>query len=369
MNQTESAPVFQLAGERLSLQGAFVLATVDRLLPALQSLLQDFSGRRLIINLDDLQRLDSAGVTALEVITDQLQERGVETHLEGGSAAIRNTIHTFQGAETPPASNTLAPGWLEMLGGSTYQFLTQTLKQFFYLLADLFYWSAADLFRSRTSRKGEFVRQSLHIGVQAVPVVGIMAFLIGLVLALQSAAQLRQFGANRFIVDLIVIAMMREMGPLITAIIVAGRSGSAIASEIATMKITEELDALTTMGLNPLRFMVVPKLYAALFTMPFLTIFANILGIAGGMVIALFYLDITPIIFLNRMNEVLYFHDIMTGITKSLVFAGIIVVTGSFFGQRAERSAGEVGQVTTAAVVASIFLVIVADSILGLGLY
>lgn len=369
MTQTESAPVFHLAGERLSLQGAFVLATVDRSLPALQSLLQNFSGRRLMISLDKLERLDSAGVAALDVITAQLQERGVETQLEGGSAAIRNTISSFRGEAATAAPETQPPGWLEMLGGSIHRFFTHTVKDFFYLLSDLFYWSAADLFRARTYRKGEFMRQSLYIGVHAVPVVTIMAFLIGLVLALQSAAQLRQFGASRYIVDLIVIAMMREMGPLITAIIVAGRSGSAIASEIATMKITEELDALTTMGLNPLRFIVVPKLYAALFTMPFLTLFANILGIAGGMVIALFYLDITPVIFLNRMNEVLYLHDIVTGMTKSLVFAGIIVVTGSFFGLRAGRGAGEVGQVTTAAVVASIFLVIMADSILGLGLY
>jgi phospholipid/cholesterol/gamma-HCH transport system permease protein len=209
----------------------------------------------------------------------------------------------------------------------------------------------------------------VHIGVNAVYIVGAMSFIIGLVLALQSAAQLRNFGANIFIVDLTVIAMMREMGPLITAILVAGRSGSSIAAEVATMKVTSELDALKTMALNPIRFVIIPKMYGSFVTMPFLTIIADVLGILGGMLIAYFYLDITPVVFINRMGESLYNRDILIGIFKSLIFAGLIVLTGSFFGLRVTEGAEGVGKVTTLAVVVAIALVIVADSILGLIFY
>ena len=163
--------------------------------------------------------------------------------------------------------------------------------------------------------------------------------------------------------------MMREMGPLITAILVAGRSGSAIASEIATMKVTEELDALTTMGLNPIRFIVVPKMHAAICTIPFLTILANILGITGGVVVAYLYLDISPAMFFSRMEAVLYFRDIITGLIKSLIFAAVIVLTGSYFGFQVRGGAEGVGRVTTSAVVIAISIVILADSLLGLIFY
>jgi phospholipid/cholesterol/gamma-HCH transport system permease protein len=163
--------------------------------------------------------------------------------------------------------------------------------------------------------------------------------------------------------------MMREMGPLITAILVAGRSGSAIAAEIATMKVTSELDALTTMALNPIRFVVVPKMHGAIATLPFLTVLANLMGIIGGMVVAYFYLDISPDIFMNRMSESLFIRDILTGFAKSLFFAGIIVLTGTYYGFHVDKGAEGVGKVTTSAVVVAITLVIIADSIFGLLFY
>lgn len=162
---------------------------------------------------------------------------------------------------------------------------------------------------------------------------------------------------------------MGEMGPLITAILVAGRSGSSIAAEIATMKVTSELDALQTMGLNPLRFIVLPKLYGSIFTLPFLTILANVSGILGGALAAYIYLDISPATFFSRMGESLYNKDIITGMVKSIVFANIIVLTGSFYGFHVDKGAEGVGRVTTQSVVVAISLVIVADMILGLLFY
>lgn len=353
----------------LYLHDAFVFTTVDAMLSSLFDDLETYPDPFLKINLDHLQRLDSAGVVALNFIQKQLQKKGVHVEIEGGSDSIRKILATFTTERTTIVREAERPGLLERVGGSTYEFVTDSLSRFLYVISDIFYWSVVDLFRRKTYRKGEFVKQADLIGVKAVPIIAALAFLIGLVLALQSATQLRQFGANRFIVDLTVIAMMREMGPLITAILVAGRSGSAIASEIATLKISEELDALTTMALNPTRFVIVPKMYACIFTLPFLTILADIFGIMGGMVTAFFSLDISATVFLNRMEDVLLFRDLVTGFIKSLVFAGIIVITGSFFGLQAERGADEVGQVTTASVVVAISLVIVADSILGLIFY
>jgi len=257
-----------------------------------------------------------------------------------------------------------------------YEALDEKLRQsktnfltLLYLVADIFYWSVVGLFRRRGQRKGSFVQQSLLIGVDALAIVGLIAFLIGLILALQSAAQLRQFGANIFVADLIGIAMLREMGPIMTAIVVAGRSGSAIASEIATMVVTEEIDALQTMALNPIRFVVVPKFHAITLTMPLLTIFADLLGILGGFIIGITYLQLSAAAFINELLTVLFLKDVMTGLFKSVVFAWIIVIVGSYFGMQVKGGAEGVGRATTASVVASIFYVIVADSILGLIFY
>jgi phospholipid/cholesterol/gamma-HCH transport system permease protein len=190
-----------------------------------------------------------------------------------------------------------------------------------------------------------------------------------LVLTLQSAAQLRQFGANIYVADLIVISMTREMGPLLTAIVLAGRSGSAIASEIGTMVVTEEIDTLKVMAINPVRYLVIPKLYAMLLVLPILALMSILVASFGGMVIGYFYLDITPLVFYGRIEDSILFTDILTGLAKSIIFSGIIVITGSFYGFNVKGGGEAVGRNTTASVVTAIFLVILADSILGLLFY
>lgn len=360
---------YTLSDDILMLQGTFILDNVDEALPRLIKELNGFSGASLTIRLEDLTQIDSAGVLALHHIKDVLADKSVDVKTEGGSDKIQKNQALFAADADPDAVSLRQPRIFERIGGWAYEWFSRILPDFIYFAADLFFWTVIDLFRRKQHRKGEVVNQAVLIGVNAVPVVSIMTFLIGAVLALQSAYQLRSFGANVFIVDLTVIAMMREMGPLITAILVAGRSGSAIASEVATMKITEELDALKTMGLNPVRFVMVPKMQAGVWTIPFLTIIADVMGIAGGMLIAYLLLDITPVVFFNRMGESLFNRDIITGIIKSIVFVVIIVLIGCYSGSRAERGATDVGRVTTAAVVVSISLVILADSVLGLLFY
>jgi len=360
---------FFIRGETLFLQGSFILENVKDQYGELEKLISKYPRKYLMIDLTDVSRIDSLGVKILNQIKKKCKARDIRVELTGASAAIEKTIQLFSAKPEVPRVQPVPENFFENLGHRVYYFLFKSLPEFFYLFSDLFIWSFVDLFTRKSHRKGEFINQTVLIGVNAIPLVALISFLIGLVLALQSAAQLRQFGANIFIVDLISIAMTREMGPLLTAIMIAGRSGSAIASEIATMKVTEELDALQTMGLNPTRYVVIPKLHASVFTLPVLTILADILGILGGIIVAYFYLDVNTGIFYRRMEEILLIKDIATGFLKSLIFAGIIVLTGSFFGFRAKGGAEGVGRVTTASVVTSIFLVILADSVIGLVLY
>jgi phospholipid/cholesterol/gamma-HCH transport system permease protein len=256
----------------------------------------------------------------------------------------------------------------EYIGERAYE-LWDSILSFILLSADALYFSIRGLFQRRDRPAGSIGGQIINIGINAFPIVVLLVFLVGIVVALQSAVQLRRFGANIYVVDLIVISMAREMAPLITAILIAGRSGASIAAEIATMKVGEELDALKTMGLNPFAYVVVPKIYAILIALPLLTLFADLIGILGGMVVAGVDLDIGPVTFFIRAFEIAEFWDFLTGLIRSLVFAWQIIIIASWFGLNASGGAEGVGKATTSAVVVSIFMIIVADSMLGLLFY
>ena len=200
-------------------------------------------------------------------------------------------------------------------------------------------------------------------GFDALPIVGLLSFLLGIVVAYQGANQLRQYGANIFVADLIGLSMLREFAPLITAIIVAGRSGSAYAAQIGTMAVTEEIDAMRTIGIPPLDMLVLPKVLALLVALPLLTIFADLLGVLGGMLMARVQLAVGAAEFLDRFVKTVSVTDLMLGIGKAPVFAAIIVTIGCFQGFRTRGGADSVGRQTTRSVVHAIFLVIVADAL------
>lgn len=331
--------------------------------------LRSFKTNHLIIDISNLENIDSAGVMSLYYLKKKLSEKNTGTELNGGSEHILAKIQLFYPEEQQIVEPPKKLGFVEKTGQGVYYFFTSYVFGFLLLTSNIFYWGIADLFRPGARRKGEFVNQAILIGVNASIIVVFLSLVIGYVIALQASGQLQTFGANIFIVDLVVYSIMGQMGPLITAILVAGRSASAIAAEIATMKVTNELDALKTMGLNPNRFVVVPKLYACMLTMPFLIVLANVAGIIGGGLASWLYLDITPEIFTNRMANIMLTKDLYTALVKSQVYAAIIVLTGSFYGFRVERGAEGVGKVTTTAVVVAITLVILADSILGVIFY
>lgn len=200
-------------------------------------------------------------------------------------------------------------------------------------------------------------------GHQALPIVGLMSFLMGVVIAYQGGVQLRLYGANIYIADLVGLSMVRELAPLVTAIIVAGRTGSAYTAQIGTMKVTEEIDALRSLAISPIELLVVPKLLALLIALPLLTVFADLMGILGGMVMAGGMLGVSPASFIDRLNDAMTLESYLIGVGKAPVFAGIIVAVGCFQGFLVSGSAESVGQRTTQSVVQAIFLVLMVDAL------
>ena len=200
-------------------------------------------------------------------------------------------------------------------------------------------------------------------GVDALPIVGLLSFLLGVVVAYQGGDQLKPYGANIYIADLLGLSMLREFAPLITAIIIAGRSGSAYAAQIGTMAVTEEIDAMRTLGIEPLEMLVLPKIVALLIALPLLTVFADALGVFGGMVMARAQLGVGFGEFVDRFAKAVSATTFLVGIGKAPVFALVIAVVGCFQGFRTHGGADSVGRQTTRSVVQAIFLVIVADAL------
>jgi len=207
------------------------------------------------------------------------------------------------------------------------------------------------------------IRQVLQIGVDALPMVSLMAICSGFILAMQGASELRRFGALHYVIDLVAVGFTRELGPLLTAIAVSGRSGSAFAAEIGTMKVTEELDALRVMALEPVEFLLAPKYLAALISVPCLSVISNFCGILAGGLFMFFSTHLAPSLYLRSVLASIQLHDVIVGLIKSLAFATIIAHVGCLEGFRVRGGPDAVGRSTTSAVVKSTFLVIVADAV------
>ncbi|HKN74261.1 MAG TPA: ABC transporter permease [Candidatus Acidoferrum sp.] len=223
------------------------------------------------------------------------------------------------------------------------------------------YYAFVGPFQGKPLRVQRAVSQAMDVGVRALPILSLITFFIGLILALQAAYELRRFGAMNYVATAVAISMSRELGPLITAIVVIGRSGSAFAAEIGTMKVTEEIDALETMAISPIRFLVTPKFLAMILMLPCLTIWANAMGILGGSLFGVAQADFTFFRYIQVSLDSLLLRDIMTGLVKSVMFGITITAVGCQEGLDTGAGAEQVGRSTTRAVVVSIFLVVLVD--------
>jgi phospholipid/cholesterol/gamma-HCH transport system permease protein len=212
-------------------------------------------------------------------------------------------------------------------------------------------------------RFGDTMDLMQKTGVDAVPIVALISFLLGLIMAFVSSIQLKQFGASVYVASLVALSMVSELGPIMTAIVVAGRSGSAFAAEIGTMRISDEIDALFTMGISPTQFLVVPRIIAAVIVVPLLTLFADIFAIFGGLVISVSMLDLTVSTYISQTIKTLDMFEFSWGLMKSVIFAALVAWIGCLRGFQVRGGASEVGNAATSAVVSGIFLIILFDSI------
>lgn len=212
-------------------------------------------------------------------------------------------------------------------------------------------------------RWGDMMEVVQQTGAKALPIVGLISFLVGMILAYQGMVQLQRFGADIFVADLVGLAVVREMGPMMAAVVLAGRTGAAFAAQIGAMRVNEEVDALETLGLSPVEFLVAPRMLALILMMPLLAIYANFLGIAGGLVVGVAAMEMSPFTYLQRTQEAILMSDVYSGLIKSVAFAVLIAYSGCMRGMQCRRSSAGVGRAATSAVVTGILLIIIADAL------
>ncbi len=316
-----------------------------------------------------IKALDSAGAWVLQRLVARLQTEGVALRIGGLRPEFEKLLAAVAlhaaAAGTPDhgaATATPPPGILERCGRAVAAAATQSLALLSFV-GETAIALGGSLAHPQRLRWRAVLYNMRSAGFDALPIVGLLSFLLGIVVAYQGADQLRQYGANIFVADLVGLSMLREFAPLITAIIVAGRSGSAYAAQIGTMAVTEEIDAMRTIGIAPIEMLVLPKLLALLVALPLLTVFADVLGVSGGMLMARAQLDVGFGEFLDRFVEAVSITAYLVGVLKAPVFAAIIVMIGCFQGFRTSGGADSVGRQTTLSVVQAIFLVIVADAL------
>ena len=345
-------------GDRMMLEGALDIRT----LAEAQRSLKEWRTKRKsrVLDLGKLSHIDTPGALFL----CGLRDKGVE--LTGVRDEYKALLDLIGGLELKPIPKLVpVPRWRQLvvqLGRGADDALHDALD----VIA--FVGRAASLIRDalihpRSLRLPAISRHISETGIHALPIVGLMAVMISIVIGYQSVAQLRPFGGEEFTVNLVAVSVLREMGVLITAIMVAGRSGSAFTAEIGVMKMREEIDALNVMGIDPLQVLVLPRLIGLIIALPLLAFFSDIMGLLGGAMISSSLLDISPLQYLARVQKAVDGWDLFVGLFKAPIFAFFIGVVGCMHGLRVTGSAESVGQETTRAVVKAIFLVIVLDAL------
>lgn len=307
--------------------------------------------------------MDTGGAVLLQTLLadgDDRGQRGALRGLHGEFAALLERIGDQAGGVDSARSS--RAGWIASLGEVVWHQLESGVRALAFLGESAVAFGHA--LRHPCQIRWRSLLRVLHMdGVNALPITGLLTFLVGVVIAYQGAEQLRKFGTNIFIVDLVGISLLREIAPLIVAILIAGRSGSAYAAEIGTMKVTEELDAVRTLGISPMGLLVLPRTLALMIAVPLLTVYADVLGVFGGMLIASSQLNVSFTEFASRFEESVAVRHFLIGIAKAPVFAMLIALVGCYQGFQIRGGVDDVGRHTTISVVQGIFLVIVFDAI------
>lgn len=350
----------------ISAGGAWTIAGAAVLERQVEALAVPGRAKTVLLDISAVSGLDTAGAWLLRRTARRYEESGASIDYAGLDDRSRPLFDLVAANRdsAPPTAPRVNPliAIVERLGRASIEAGREALAllNFVGLVGVTF---ARAVARPRRFRPVALTNQIERTGLDALPIVGLMAFLIGVVLAYQGATQLRRFGAEIFTIDLMAISILREIGVLLTAIMIAGRSGSAFTAEIGTMKVNEEIAAMQALGLDPVEILVLPRINALIITLPLLTLFADFVGLVGGGAMALLSLDLTATQFIGRLEDAITPAQFMVGMVKAPVFAFLIAAVGCYQGLRVSGGAESVGRLTTHAVVQSIFMVIVADAI------
>lgn len=343
------------------LQGDVAVPTAREVYRQLRAVARRGDVGELRVDFSRVGRLDSAGIAAVALIRRQLARGGKRCELTALTDDQRAAFELVADDAAAPVEPEPRVGLVEAIGDGVLAFAASA-RALGGLVAETARQGVAVATRRKRLPAGAFVDQVALMGANGVFIVGLLAFLLGMTIAFQGSILLRQVGAGVFVADSVGLAMVRELGPLITAIILTGRTGAAIAAELGTMRVRSEIDALATMGINPARFLVLPRLLAITLIGPALSLMAIFIGIAGGALVARLVLEMPFDAFWARVVERVDFGDYVHGIGKSFLFAWIIGLAGCHLGLRAGGDASSVGAATTRTVVTSIFFIIVADA-------
>ncbi|MGD0674136.1 MAG: MlaE family lipid ABC transporter permease subunit [Polyangiaceae bacterium] len=327
-----------------------------------QSLVVSSSTPRVDFDLSEVQAVDGGAMALLVHFRNRLRSRGMVSEFIGASPNIQQIVHLYEGdAHLRPLVRRKPENVLAQVGRATLTVLgeTQLVLAFF---GQMLLSAAGTLRAPRTANWRDVWPTMERVGADAVPIVVLINFLVGFVMAYQGAVQLKQFGANIFVADLVGLSITRELGPLMTAIILCGRSGAAFAAELGSMKVSEEVDAMRTMGLGPIRYLVLPRALALFLAIPILVLLADVVGILGGLVVGLMSLDLTITGYLRETERALSVWDVYSGVIKSGVFGLAIALISCQQGLAATGGAEGVGRRTTAAVVVTFFVLVLLDA-------
>ncbi len=360
-NAIREAVDVDVDGKRVALSGRLVIAAVDALGAESSEIIP---GDATCIDIGGLTQIDTAGAWFL--VDQQNRSSGQSLTIEGASPAQEQLIETVRQNLAPsedaaPVHKTISDN-LESFGRKVVEGSRKAVALVSFL-GQIMATMGGIVIRPRRLRLTSLVHHCQETGLNAVPIVALMAFLIGVVLAFQGSTQLRQFGAEVFVVDLIAISVLRELGILLTAIIVAGRSGSAFTAAIGSMKMREEIDAMRTLGLDPVTILVVPRVLALMLMLPALGFIADIAGLFGGAMMSWIELGVSPAVFQSRLVSNTDVWHFGVGMIKAPFFALIIGVIGCYQGMQVGGNAESLGRQTSASVVLSIFMVIVMDAL------
>jgi phospholipid/cholesterol/gamma-HCH transport system permease protein len=348
----------------LAAHGAWDVGNVGDLDAGLRRLAIPASGR-VSISLEQLERLDTAGAWIIYRTVRDWSASGIAVDVNGASEVQQALLDTVAKADKDwEPDHGDGTGFLQMVaqvGQSTEEIARESvaLLGFFGQIVTTLAGLAVRPWRIRLI---PLVYHMEQVGLNALPIVGLISFLIGVVMAFQGASQLVRFGAEVFVVNLVAVSILRELGILLTAIVVAGRSGSAFTAQIGSMKVNEEVDAMKTVGLDPMEVLVVPRILALVLTLPLLAFFADVMGLLGGGLMSWVVLGISPGAFIERLNDSVGMWSFWVGIIKAPVFGFLIGMVGCYEGLQVVGSAESVGRRTTRSVVEAIFLVIVVDA-------